>query len=305
MLDAALWERVGRLLVSRGKLTQSELESVLAEQRRTRAPLDEILVERGYMTRHGIATTVLVVQLGREWREQLRAPPAAEAVEAAAPAPAGPAALPDVPAGPRRTFIFACLAIDAAMLALAAGGAALARRSSNVPLPPAGWIAVFAALTLGLYWSWRLYTYRTKLRPLADVLLIAGAAGLAAMATLTIRSLAGESGVADQLLPLWAFAAVYGVAGRMGFYLAWSARVAVALPPEPVAAEPEEIDEPELPTVVAPPGGPSRPRRMEVVPLRPELWGVLDELRREVDALVREQREAELGESGHDLAEAG
>jgi hypothetical protein len=44
---------------------------------------------------------------------------------------------------------------------------------------------------------------------------------------------------------------------------------------------------------------------MEVVPLRPEPWGVFDELRREVDALVREQREAELGEPGHDLAEAG
>ena len=303
-LDAALWERVGRLLVARGELTQSELEGALAEQRRTRAPLDEILVERGHVTRHGIATTVLVIQLGREWREKLRESPAAEAVEAAAPAPPGPAPLPDVPAGPRRAFVLACLAIDVSMLALAAGGAALARRSSDVPLPPAGWIAVFAALTLGLYWSWRLYTFRTRLRPVADVLLIAGATGLAAMAMLTIRSLAGESGVGDELLPLWAFAAVYGVAGRMGFYLAWSVRV--ALPPEPVAAEPDEIDEPdELPTVISTPGGPSRPRRMELVPLRPELWGVLDELRREVDAIVREQREAELGESGHDLAEAG
>jgi hypothetical protein len=186
------------------------------------------------------------------------------------------------------------------MLALAAGGAALARRGSDVPLPPAGWIAVFSALTLVLYWSWRLYTFRTGLRPLADVLLIAGASGLAAMAMLTIRSLAGESGVGDELLPLWAFTAVYGVAGRMGFYLAWSARL--ALPPEPVAAEPEESGEPELPEAVSPPTAPQRTRRMEIVPLRPELWGVFDELRREVDALVREQREME---PGHDLAEAG
>jgi hypothetical protein len=302
-LDDALWQRVGRLLVSRGKLTPAELEAALAEQRRTRVPLDEILVERGYMTRHGIATTVLAVQLGREWRETLRESPAAEAVQAAAPAPPRPAPLPDVPAGPKRAFVLACLAIDVSMLALAASGAALARRSSDVPLPPAGWIAAFSALTLVLYWSWRLYTLRTRLRPVADALLIAGASGLAAMAMLTIRSLAGKSGVGDELLPLWAFTAVYGVAGRMGFYLAWSARV--ALSPEPVAAEPEEIEEPELPTIISPQGGPSRPRRIEVVPLRPELWGVFDELRREVDALVREQREAERGESGHDLAEAG
>jgi hypothetical protein len=300
-MDEALWERVGRVLVSRGKLTAAELESARAEQRRTRAPLDEILIERGSVTRHGIATTVLAVQLGRDWREKLREPPPAEAVETVPSAT--PAPLPDVPAGPRRAFILACLAIDASMLALAAGGAALARRSSTVPLPPAGWIALFAALTLLLYWSWRLYTYRTRLRPVADVLLIAGATGLAAMAMLTIRSLAGGSGVGDELLPLWAFAAVYGVAGRMGFYLAWSARM--ALPPEPVAAEPDVIEAPELPKVVSPPTGPPRARRMEVVPLRPELWGVLDELRREVDALVREQREAEQGESGHDLAEAG
>jgi hypothetical protein len=62
------------------------------------------------------------------------------------------------------------------------------------------------------------------LRPLADVLLIAGASGLAAMAMLTIRSLAGDSGVGDELLPLWAFTAVYGAAGRMGFDLGWSVR---------------------------------------------------------------------------------
>jgi hypothetical protein len=300
-LDDALWERVGRLLVARGRLTPAELEAALAEQRRTLAPLDAILVERGYVSRHEIASTVLVVQLGKQWREKRLERQPVEALEVNAQVAPEPKPLPDVPAGPRRAFTLACLAIDISMLTLAALVAALARRSSDVPLPPAAWMASFSALTLVLYWSWRLYTFRTRLRPVADSLLIAGATSLAAMAVLTIRSLAGASGVGDEMLPLWAFTAVYGVAGRMGFYLAWTARV--ALPPEPAAVEPEQIDEPERPEARPSPATPRAVRRMELVPLRPELWGVFDELRREVDALVREQREAELGEAG--LAEAG
>jgi hypothetical protein len=302
-LDDALWERVGRLLVARSRLTKRELEAAFAEQRRTRVPLDEILVDRGYVSRHEVASTVLIVQLGRGWREKLRERPASGApLPSASTRPELPP-LPDVPAGPRRVFALVCLAIDVSMLTLAALAAALARRSSDVPLPPAAWMAAFAALAVGLYWSWRLYMFRTKLRPVADSLLIAGATSLAAMTVLTIRSLAGESGVGDELLPLWAFAAVYGVAGRMGFYLAWSAKL--AMPPQPAAVEAEVADEPALSEAPSPPPISLRARRMEVVALRPELWGVFDELRREVDALVREQREAELGELGGDLAETG
>ena len=42
-LDDALWRRVGAILVARGRLTADELETVLAEQRRTQVPMDEIL----------------------------------------------------------------------------------------------------------------------------------------------------------------------------------------------------------------------------------------------------------------------
>ncbi len=290
-LDDALWERVGRLLVARGRVTQPDLDSARAEQRRTKMPLDEILVERGDVSRHEIASIILAVQLGSEWRDKRRGQPDTGKPAARAAGRRASEPLPDVPAGPRRAFTLACLAVDISMLALAALVAALARRSSDVPLPPAGWMAVFSALTVVLYWSWRLYTFRTKLRPVADSLLIAGATSLAAMAVLTIRSLNGTAGGAEELLPLWAFAAVYGVSGRMGFYLAWSVRA--ALSPEPAAAE-SEPGEPELPGRHARPKPPPA-RRMEIVPLRPELWGVLDELRREVDALVRERGFAEAG----------
>lgn len=287
-LDDTLWERVGRLLVARGRLTPRELDAALAEQRRTREPLDEILIERGHVTRHEIASLVLVIQLGKRWRERVRESPA-NTPDAES--------LPDVPVGRGRTFALACLAVDGAVLAAATLMAAIDRGSSNAPLPAAGWTALFAALTLVLYWSWRLAIFRTRLRPWADALLVAGATSLAAMVVFTIRSLAGESGTGAELLPLWAFVTVYGVAGRLGFYLAWTARPAVS--PVPQDSAREMVDEPE-PSEARP-----SVRRMEVVPLRPELWGVLDELRREVDAIAREQREAQIGGEGSDFAEAG
>src|SRR5207253_3441795 len=131
----------------------------------------------------------------------------------------------EVPSGRPRVYALGCLAVDVTMLVLAALGAVLARRHSAVAFPPVGWVVAFAAGTVVLYWSWRLYTFRVRLRPLADALLVAAATGLAAMCVLTIRSLAGSSGVGDALLPLWAFAAVYGVAGRMAFYLYWTVRI--------------------------------------------------------------------------------
>lgn len=273
-LDDALWERVGRVLVGRGRLTRAELDSAYAERRRTGAPLDEILVSRGCVTRHAVASTVLVVQLGKDWRERLR--------ERDVPGAGRRGAMPDVPIEPRRPFTLACIGVDVAVLTVAALLASVARSRSNVALPPAGWMALFAALTLGLYWSWRLATYERSLRPWADAVLVAGSAGLAATSVLAIRSLTGHAGGAMELLPVWAFTTVYCVAGRIAFYLAWSALVARS--PEPVTAERAPAE---------PVRDPARAlgRRMEIVPLRPELWGVFDELRREVDAIVREQRD--------------
>jgi hypothetical protein len=285
-LNDALWDRVGRLLVASGRLTRAELDDALVEHFCAGIPLDEILIERGHVSRRGIASIVLVAQLGDTWKAKLREQAPREAPTPSGGAQRGRAPLPDLPAGPRRAFTRACLAVDVSMLTLAALLAALARRNSDVPLPPAVWMAAFAALTVLLYWSWRLSTYRRELRPIADSLSIAGATSLAAMAVLAIRSLAGASGVAEELLPLWAFTTVYGVAGRLGFYLAWTARASVQSPAPAAAPEAAGFEQPE-----SSPG----PRRTEVVPLRPELWGVLDELRREVDALVRESPEAGRG----------
>ena len=270
-LDDSLWERVGRLLVTRGRLAQRELDSALAEYRRTRVPLDEVLVRRGWVSRQVVASTVLLAQVGEELQAQLR--------ERAAVKPRQLEAFPDVPVEPVRRFALACLAVDAVVFALAAVVAAVARTGSSVPLPPAGWIALFGALSLGLYWAWRLATLRTKLRPWADALLVAGTASLAGLAVLTIRSLAGKSGVAEGLLPLWAFAAVYGVTGRLAFYLAWTPKA--ALSPEPVAA-------PRLRTSDPPVRLPA-PRALEVVPLRPDISALLEELQVEIDAVVRER----------------
>jgi hypothetical protein len=272
-LDGALWERVGRLLVARGRLKQRDLDSALAEHRRTRVPLDRILVGRDHVSRSAVASAVLIVQLGDELHDQLRGRLPER------PDDHAPWRLTDVPAPPERPFALACLGIDAAVLALATRVAALARSSSTVPLPPAGWMALFAALALGLYWGWRAGTLRTRMRPWADALLLAGATSFAALLVLTIRSLAGKTGVGEEFLPLWAFVTVYGVAGRLGFYLAWQpprralpppgARVRRAVPKEPV---PEPA-----------------PRALDVVPLRPDLSALLEELQVEIDAVVRER----------------
>ncbi len=282
-LDDELWERVGRLLVARGRVGPRDLDAAVAEQRRTCRPLDEILVEQG-VPRPAVASAVLVVQLGDELREHLR-----RSEPGAVPGHRAQGSLQTVPAEPRRAFALACLGVDVVLVTVACLLAALARTGSSVPLPPAGWIALFAALAVGLYWAWRLGTFATSLRPWADVLLLAGSTSLAGLLVLTIRSLDGTSGVAETLLPLWAFTTVYGVAGRTAFYLAWpvrSQRSFVDPSAEPVPAEPEEPEQEES-------------RMLGVVPIRPELWSLLDELRLEVDEILREQR------AGSGLAKAG
>jgi hypothetical protein len=283
-LDDALLERVGRLLVARGRLTQAELDSAVAEQRRTREPLDRILVERGVADRQTVASAVLLAQLGSELEDRLRREH--EPVETREPCPEPlPEPLPDVPTQPHRLYVVVCLAVDVAMVALGAALAAVARTDSPVPLPPSAWMALFAAIAVGFYWAWRAGTFRIRLRPWADALLVAGATSLGGLIVLTIRSLDGKSGVAESLLPLWAFVTVYWLAGRMAFYLAWA----------PWAKEPSSPEvRPERPRGrPEKPEDPVAPRPLEVVPLRPTLHDLLVELTREIEAVVREQRLAE------------
>jgi hypothetical protein len=271
-LDDALWQRVGRLLVARGRLAQRDLDSAFAEYRRTRVALDDVLVKRGYVSRQAVASAMLLVQVGDELQDRLkerRRPPRVEGDS-----------FPDVPCEPVRTFALACLAVDGAVFGVAAVVAAVARSSSRVPLPPAGWMALFGALSLGIYWAWRARTLQTKLRPWADALLVAGSTSLAAMTVLAVRSLTGKTGVAEGLLPLWAFATVYGVAGRLAFYLAWPPRA---------EAPPEAAGEPHPRRRIEPVPTTAPRRALEVVPLRPDLSAALEELLAEVDLLARER----------------
>ncbi len=274
-LDDRLWEHVGRVLVERRRVEVDELESALAEHRRTRAPLDEILIARGSVSRQAVASAVLVAQLGDGLEEQLRERAAVEQ---------GPEddRLPDVPTEPGRLFVLVCLAVDVGVFSLAVIMAALARSNSSVPLPPGAWGFLFFAGSLGVYWAWRYGTFRTKLRPWADALLVAGATSLAGLLVIAIRSQNGESGAALELLPLWAFATVYWVAGRMAFYVAWAPH---AKRPAAPGSRPKRKDV----EVADAPVAPAAPRALEVVPLRPDLWGLVEELREEVEAVVREQ----------------
>ena len=280
-LDDALWQRVGRLLVERGRISDYELDAAMAECHGTGVPLDDVLVSRGHVSRQTVASAVLVVQLGRDWRRRL--------AEAAPPREPGPAPepasererLPDVPIPPKKRFVPACLGVDVGVLVLATLMAAAAQTQSNVAPLPAAWTVAFIALSLGLYWTWRLLTYSTLLRPWADAVLVAGATSLSGLIVLTIRSLTGHHGVAEALLPLWAFAAVYGVAGRLSFYLAWPVLEARRATPDADAAPAGDSHDEQLEAL-----GPTS----EVVPLRPELWALLDQLRDEVDVVALERR---------------
>jgi len=226
-------------------------------------------VECGVVGRQEMASLVLICQLGGEDRKRLRT---RLGETASPPAPKEPATV--VPVGRPFTFKLACLGVDLTMIVLATLAMAWSRSASGLAFPSTGWVVLFALLIPALYWSWRLYTYRTKLRPFADAVLIAGASALAAMVVLTIRSLGGGTGVVYGFLPLWALVAVYGVVGRFGFYLFWTVWAARRSEPAPGDAAAEPVGDESSPS---PPGQ----RHMSVVPLRPSL---------EIDAVVGERR---------------
>ncbi len=195
------------MLVRRGRVTRQQLGLALGDARLTGKPLDEILVSRGYATRQAVASTVLAVQLGFEGQgtpESGRVPGSASS--------------------PERRFGLRALTLDLALLILAVAGAVVGHRGSSMRLPSPGLLVLFVLLTLFVYWSWRLFAFRVKLRPLADAVLFAAAASVAAMLVLSVQSVTGQAGLGDQLLPLWAVVAAYGVVGRLAFSLAGGAR---------------------------------------------------------------------------------
>jgi len=107
------------------------------------------------------------------------------------------------------------------MLTFAAAVTVIGSTVATISSPPAVWMAVFAGLCILLYAKRGLYRPRLRLRALDDVLSIAVATTIAAMAVLSLRALLGDSQdvLAESLRP-WAFALVYVAAGRAALY--WS-----------------------------------------------------------------------------------
>jgi exopolysaccharide biosynthesis polyprenyl glycosylphosphotransferase len=122
---------------------------------------------------------------------------------------------------PGTAWTASCLIVDSGMLTFAAAVTVIGSTVATISSPPAVWMAVFAGLCILLYAKRGLYRPRLRLRALDDVLGIAVATTIAAMAVLSLRALLGDSQdvLAESLRP-WAFALVYVAAGRAALY--WS-----------------------------------------------------------------------------------
>ena len=125
--------------------------------------------------------------------------------------------------GFRPGWAASCLIVDSTMLAFAGVAAAAGGAVTGISSPPAVWMVAFAGLCVLLYAKRGLYRPRFRLRALDDVLSVAVATTIAAMAVLSLRALLGDSQdvLAESLRP-WAFAFVYVSAGRAALYWAQS-----------------------------------------------------------------------------------
>src|SRR6266511_3469301 len=125
--------------------------------------------------------------------------------------------------GFRPGWAASCVIVDSAMLAFAGAAAAVGGAVTAISSPPAVWMVAFAGLCVLLYAKRGLYRPRFRLRALDDVLSVAVATTIAAMAVLSLRALLGDSQdvMAESLRP-WAFAFVYVSAGRAALYWAQS-----------------------------------------------------------------------------------
>ncbi len=123
--------------------------------------------------------------------------------------------------GPQTAWACGCLAVDVAMLVLAAAAVQLGGHAAGVASPPWTVTAAFALLCLALYWSKGLYQLRFRLHVLDDLRTIFVATSLAAMIVLTARVLFGTTAELDaETVRLWGFALAYVAAGRVARYWA-------------------------------------------------------------------------------------
>jgi exopolysaccharide biosynthesis polyprenyl glycosylphosphotransferase len=122
---------------------------------------------------------------------------------------------------PQAAWALGCVAVDFAMLALAAVAVQFGGHAAHVASPPPGVMAVFGAVCLGLYWSRGLYRLRFRLHVLDDLRSILAATSVAAMIVLTGRVVFGSIDQLDaETVRMWGFALAYVSAGRVARYWA-------------------------------------------------------------------------------------
>jgi exopolysaccharide biosynthesis polyprenyl glycosylphosphotransferase len=121
----------------------------------------------------------------------------------------------------QRFWAHAALAVDAAMLAAAAGATALGAYHAGLPRMSAIGLAAFAGLVLVALRARGMYAPKLRLDLLDDLRGLAAATSLAAMVVLAALVLLGDSGtLAAEIFRPWVFATVYLAAGRTA--LAWT-----------------------------------------------------------------------------------
>ena len=115
----------------------------------------------------------------------------------------------------------ACAAVDATMLVLAVGAAALGGEVSGTRNPSIGWTIVFVAAALVAYLSRNLYAERLRLRPLDDIRRLLVATALTGAVLVTVQIVVnGSVPAAYGLIRLCGFACAYVAVGRVALY--WS-----------------------------------------------------------------------------------
>ena len=124
-------------------------------------------------------------------------------------------------AHPRYTYERARLALDALMLAAAAGAAALTAPAADVPVEDVSWLISFGVLTLALLATRGAYRRRTVPNFLEDARLMVAATAVAALSVAFIRVVSTDDvWAASQTIREWVFATAYLIGGRGGLHLA-------------------------------------------------------------------------------------
>src|SRR5919202_3691966 len=132
-----------------------------------------------------------------------------------------PAAVETPLARPTSAWQRARIAVDAAMLVAATFVAQLGAQQAGVPDTPLVWLLLFSALVVGISYFRGAYEWRVRLQTIDDCWAVVTTTALAAMIVLSARVLFGEeASVADEILRLWAFSAIYVAGGRVA--LDWS-----------------------------------------------------------------------------------